>query len=150
MGLDFRKRSGRIANGSLLIVPGQTINGVKVYQTTFSQKKSQNNKPMGPEIPLPTPTPTNTSTPLPTPTSTPIPTNTPTTTPIPTNTPTTTPTQTPTNTPTSTPIPTITPTTTPTQTPTPTPTSTVESLLNAIITNSYEYIIVGSNEYLEY
>jgi hypothetical protein len=38
MGLDFRKRSGRIANGSLLIVPGQTINGVKVYQTTFSQK----------------------------------------------------------------------------------------------------------------
>jgi hypothetical protein len=148
MGLDFRKRSGRIANGSLLIVPGQTINGVKVYQTTFSQKKSQNNKPMGPEIPLPTPTPTNTSTPLPTPTSTPIPT--PTSTPIPTNTPTTTPTQTPTNTPTSTPIPTITPTTTPTQTPTPTPTSTVESLLNAIITNSYEYIIVGSNEYLEY
>jgi len=140
MGLDFRKRSGRIANGSLLIVPGQTINGVKVYQTTFSQKKSQNNKPMGPEIPLPTPIPTNTSTPLPTPTSTPIP----------TNTPTTTPTQTPTNTPTSTPIPTITPTTTPTQTPTPTPTSTVESLLNAIITNSYEYIIVGSNEYLEY
>jgi len=140
MGLDFRKRSGRIANGSLLIVPGQTINGVKVYQTTFSQKKSQNNKPMGPEIPLPTPTPTNTSTPLPTPTSTPIP----------TNTPTSTPTQTPTNTPTSTPIPTITPTTTPTQTPTPTPTSTVESLLNAIITNSYEYIIVGSNEYLEY
>ena len=146
MGLDFRKRSGRIANGSLLIVPGQTINGVKVYQTTFSQKKSQNNKPMGPEIPLPTPTPTNTSTPLPTPTSTPIPSvtpePTPTSTPIPTNTPTTTPTQTP--------IPTITPTTTPTQTPTPTPTSTVESLLNAIITNSYEYIIVGPNEYLEY
>ena len=92
MGLDFRKRSGRISNGSLLIVPGQTINGVKVYQTTFSQKKSQNNKPMGPEIPLPTPTPTNTSTPLPTPTptstSTPIPSATPEPTSTPTNTPT--------------------------------------------------------------
>ena len=98
MGLDFRKRSGRISNGSLLIVPGQTINGVKVYQTTFSQKKSQNNKPMGPEIPLPTPTPTSTSTPTPTSTSTPTPTPTSTSTPIPSATPE--PTSTPTNTPT--------------------------------------------------
>ena len=88
MGLDFRKRSGRIANGSLLIVPGQTTTGVKVYQTTFSQKKSQNDKPLGPEIPLPSvtpqPSPTNTPTPTPSITPQPSPTNTPTPTPTPT------------------------------------------------------------------
>jgi hypothetical protein len=84
MGLDFRKRSGRIANGSLLIVPGQTTNGIKVYQTTFSQKKSQNDKTLGPESLISSPTPTLTNTPTPTPTLT----NTPTPTPTPTNTPT--------------------------------------------------------------
>lgn len=86
MGLDFRKRSGRIANGSLLIVPGQTTIGVKVYQTTFSQKKSQNDKPLGPEIPLPsvTPQPSPTNTPTPSVTPQPSPTNTPTHTPTPT------------------------------------------------------------------
>jgi hypothetical protein len=85
MGLNFRKRSGRIANGSTLIVPGQPYIGAKVFQTTFNQKKSSNDKPQGPEIPFdeivtPTPTPTSTVTPTPTPTKIPNVTPTPTST----------------------------------------------------------------------
>ena len=40
MGLDFRKTSGRIANGSKLVVPGQITTGVKVFPNTFSMKKN--------------------------------------------------------------------------------------------------------------
>ena len=144
MGLDFRKRSGRIANGSLLIVPGQTTTGVKVYQTTFSQKKSQNDKPLGPEIPLPSPTPS--VTPQPTNTPTPSPTHTLTPTPSPTHTPT--PTPSPTHTQTPTPTPTHTPTPTPTHTPTPTPTQPGDNLINPLIVNGDNYLNVGEDEYL--
>jgi hypothetical protein len=38
MGLDFRKRSGRIANGSKLVVTGQIPTGQKVFPVTFTQK----------------------------------------------------------------------------------------------------------------
>lgn len=89
MGLDFRKRSGRIANGSRLIVEGQQTIGQKVFPNTFSMKS----RPAEPTIdsipasPTPTPsvtptitptiTPTNTGTPTPTPTPTPSSTSTP-------------------------------------------------------------------------
>jgi hypothetical protein len=45
-----------------------------------------------------------------------------------------------------------TPTPTPTRTPTPTPTPTPspDILNNAIITNNYEYISIGNEEYLKY
>jgi hypothetical protein len=67
MGLDFRKRSGRIANGSRLIVEGQQTIGQKVFSPTFRYKVSApkdddlleqhqlNN------IPQPTPTPNQTA-----------------------------------------------------------------------------------------
>lgn len=85
MGLNFRKRSGRIANGSTLIVPGQPYIGAKVFQLTFNQKKSSNDKPMGPEIQFEIPpTPTSSTTPTPTPTSSTTPTPTPTVTVSPT------------------------------------------------------------------
>jgi hypothetical protein len=61
MGLDFRRRSGRIANGSKLIVPGQITTGIKVYQITFTKKQSapiDSNVQI--EYPTPTPTPTPT------------------------------------------------------------------------------------------
>lgn len=80
MGLENRKRSGRIANGSKLIVPGQITTGSKVYQTTFSNKRSapiDSNS----QIEYVTPTPTNTIQPTPTNTPTTTPTNTPTPTP---------------------------------------------------------------------
>ncbi len=88
MGLNFRKRSGRIGNGSLLIVPGQPYIGQKVFQTTFTQKKSPYQENLGPEIPVEniSPTPTPTPTPMISPTSTPIPSLTPTSTPTPTET----------------------------------------------------------------
>jgi hypothetical protein len=38
MGLDFRKRSGRIANGSKLVVPGEITTGQKVFPNSFLQK----------------------------------------------------------------------------------------------------------------
>ena len=38
MGLNFRKKSGRIANGSKLVVPGQITTGQKVFPVTFNQK----------------------------------------------------------------------------------------------------------------
>ena len=40
MGLDFRKTSGKIANGSKLVVPGQITTGQKVFPNTFSQKRN--------------------------------------------------------------------------------------------------------------
>lgn len=40
MGLDFRKRSGKIANGSRLVVPGQVTTGQKVFPNTFSMKSN--------------------------------------------------------------------------------------------------------------
>jgi hypothetical protein len=40
MGLEFRKRSGKIANGSRLVVEGQVTNGQKVFPTTFSRKSN--------------------------------------------------------------------------------------------------------------
>jgi hypothetical protein len=40
MGLSFRKRSGRIANGSRLIVPGQITTGEKVFEITFNGKQN--------------------------------------------------------------------------------------------------------------
>jgi hypothetical protein len=57
MGLDFRRKSGRIANGSKLIVPGQITTGIKVFPNTFNQKKSA---PIDTNIQInhPTPTPT--------------------------------------------------------------------------------------------
>ena len=119
MGLDFRKRSGTIANGSRLVVPGQITTGQKVFPNTFSQKSA----PPNPKLEsLPIATPTNTPTPSVTPTLTPS----------------VTPTYTPT------PTPSVTPTSTPTPTPTPTP----EQLINPIITENGEYIVVGNEEYL--
>jgi hypothetical protein len=38
MGLSYRKKSGRIANGSRLVVEGQITTGQKVFPVTFSQK----------------------------------------------------------------------------------------------------------------
>ena len=72
MGLEFRKRSGRIANGSRLVVEGQITGGQKVFPNTFSQKSnpydmtseqrvlliSQNVTPIPSATPAPTPTPT--------------------------------------------------------------------------------------------
>jgi hypothetical protein len=40
MGLDFRKRSGRIANGSRLVVEGQVTTGQKVFPVTFNGKSN--------------------------------------------------------------------------------------------------------------
>jgi hypothetical protein len=130
MGLDFRKRSGRIANGSKLVVPGEITTGQKVFPNTFNQKSNpydmtaeQRESLISQNI-TPTPTPTSTIN---------I-----TLTPTPTNTPTNTPTVTPSSSP------------TPSVTPTPTPSSPVEVLIDPIITENDEYISVGDNEYLRY
>jgi hypothetical protein len=40
MGLNFRPVSGRIANGSRLIVNGQPSTGEKVFPITFSKKSN--------------------------------------------------------------------------------------------------------------
>jgi hypothetical protein len=40
MGLSFRKRSGKIANGSRLVVPGQITTGQKVFEVTFTKKQN--------------------------------------------------------------------------------------------------------------
>jgi len=82
MGLGKRRVSGRIFNGSRLIVPGEPIQSSKVFQITFQNKRGS--------LPVPTDKPVKT----PTPTATPIPTLTPTLTPTPTSTPTPTPTPT--------------------------------------------------------
>ena len=75
MGLDLRPRTGRIANGSRLIVNGQPTTGSIVYQLTFNQKQSapvDKNQDIVPTItPNPTLTPTNTSPITPTPSVTP-------------------------------------------------------------------------------
>jgi hypothetical protein len=87
MGLSFRKRSGKIANGSKLIVGGQIPTGQKVFPNTFNLKSNPYNlteeqrilleeqrriKPSPTPIPTSTPTPTPTNTPTPTPTPTPV------------------------------------------------------------------------------
>ena len=87
MGLEFRRRSGRIANGSKLVVPGQITTGAKVFPNTFGLKQRtpiDSNSQV--DYLTPTATPTVTPTPSITPTSTPIPSVTPTTTPTPTST----------------------------------------------------------------
>ena len=137
MGLEFRKVSGRIANGSRLVVPGQITTGQKVFPNSFSQKSA----PPDPKLPettlLPIPTPNPSVTPTPPISQTPTLTPTPTTTPQPT--------------PTTTPQPTPTPSMTQTLTPTLTPSSTPNTqIINPIIVNSETYISVGSNEYLEF
>jgi hypothetical protein len=38
MGLDFLKKSGRIANGSKMVVPGQITTGQKVFPNSFNMK----------------------------------------------------------------------------------------------------------------
>lgn len=40
MGLDYRKKSGRIANGSKLVVPGQITTGIKVFPNSFNMKQN--------------------------------------------------------------------------------------------------------------
>ena len=40
MGLNFRPRSGRIANGSKMIVSGQITTGQKVFPNSFTQKSN--------------------------------------------------------------------------------------------------------------
>jgi hypothetical protein len=133
MGLNFRKKSGKIANGSKLIVPGQQYNGQKVFEPTFKNKKSAptDRDLLEQILPFLTPPPTPSVTPTNTPTNTPQPSQSPTNTPTPTQTPTNTPTVTPTNTPTPTPTPTPTntPTPTPTNTPTPTPSPNYDAYL---------------------
>jgi type VI secretion system secreted protein VgrG len=136
MGLDFRRKSGRIFDGSRLIPLGEGIKTSKVFVNTFKQKRSAytfepvilDPSPTPSVTPTTTPDPTPSNTPTPTvtqtPGATPTPTITPTNTVTPTETPTNTPTITPTETPTNTPTQTITPTITPTETPTLTPTNT--------------------------
>jgi|688.fasta_scaffold08100_10 hypothetical protein len=128
MGLDFRKRSGRIANGSRLVVEGQLTTGLKVFINSFNKKSNPYNLTEDQRLllesqrvvtPLPTPTPTPTATVNITPTPTPTPTVTTDVTP--------------------------TPTPTPTSSPTPTP-----ELLDAIIVGVDTYLSVGTNEYLMY
>jgi hypothetical protein len=116
MGLEFRRRSGRIANGSKLVVPGQITTGAKVFPNTFGLKQRapiDSNSQIDYPTPTGTPIPPITPTTTPTPTSTPIPSTTPTPTPTPTSTSAplcdltlnVIPTPTPTNTPSSTPVP---------------------------------------------
>ena len=83
MGLSFRRRSGRIADGSKLIVPGQITTGVKVFPNSYEYKKGSKNENLGPAQQIidqenlpPTPTPSNTPTPTPPPTPTPTPSST--------------------------------------------------------------------------
>jgi hypothetical protein len=93
MGLEFRKRSGKIANGSRLVVEGQVTNGQKVFPNNFGQKSNPYNiTPEQRELlisqnlivtPIPSSTPTITPTPTPTITPTPSPTITPTPSPTP-------------------------------------------------------------------
>lgn len=66
MGLSFRKRSGRIANGSRLIVPGQITTGEKVFEITFNGKRNPYDVPAPKEPTIPIP-PSRTPRPTPTP-----------------------------------------------------------------------------------
>lgn len=38
MGLSFRARTGKIANGSRMVVSGQVTTGQKVFPNTFNKK----------------------------------------------------------------------------------------------------------------
>lgn len=67
MGLDRRRTSGKIFNGSKLIVPGQPISSVKVFQNTFQYKKGTPKDTFREINPTPSPTPTPTPSPTPTP-----------------------------------------------------------------------------------
>jgi hypothetical protein len=61
MGLDRRRRSGKIVGGSNLIVQGDPIYSVKVFQNTFQYKKGTPKdtfREVAPEPPKPSPTPT--------------------------------------------------------------------------------------------
>jgi len=58
MGLDRRRTSGKIFNGSKLIVPGQPISSVKVFQNTFQYKKGTPKDTFREINPTPSPTPT--------------------------------------------------------------------------------------------
>ena len=117
MGLEFRKRSGKLANGSRLIVPGQITTGQKVFPNTFSQKSAPPN-PKLESLPIATPT-------IPIPTNTPTPSVTPTLTPTPT--------------------PSVTPTSTPTPTPTPTPEQLINPIITEngeyIVVGNEEYLM---------
>jgi len=75
MGLSFRNKSGRIANGSRLVVSGEVTTGQKVFQPAFQYKKSapKDNDLLEQILPFLTPNPTPTSTPIPTQTPTPTP-----------------------------------------------------------------------------
>lgn len=88
MGLNIRPKSGRIANGSRLIVPGQPVTGQKVFPNSFNQKTNpyqiNPNIEFVPPIPSRTPSATVTPTPSSTPSVTPTPTITSTVTPTPT------------------------------------------------------------------
>lgn len=95
MGLDFRKRSGRVFDGSKLNVDGQGIYNVNKGSsfTKIAPKADQIGKPLSQLItPTPSLPPTSTPTNTPTPTVTPTPSITSTVTPTPTETPTPTPT----------------------------------------------------------
>jgi len=112
MGLQNRKKSGKVFDGSKLNVPGQGIYNVFKGGNRFTKKIDENlGKPLS-QLISPTPTSSVTPTPTTTPTTTPTPTPSSTVTPTPTTTPT----------PTPTPSSTVTPTPTTTPTPTPTPT----------------------------
>lgn len=142
MGLNLRPRSGRIANGSRLIVNGQPTTGSKLTQPIFTRKQSAPVDSNPDIIPTLTPSQTPTVTPTITPTTTVTPTVTPT--------PSFTPTHTPTLSPTITPSPTASVGQTPTPTPSFTPTKSIEVLIDPIISQNDEYIIVGSDNYLMY
>ena len=137
MGLEFRKRSGRIANGSRLVVEGQITNGQKVFPNSFGQKSNpydmtaEQRELLISQNVTPTPTSTFNITPTPTPSVTRQ----------------VTPTPTPTATTDVTPTPTPTATTDVTPTPTPTPQT---QLIDPIIVGEDTYITVGTNEYLMY
>lgn len=141
MGLENRRKSGQIFDGSKLNVPGQGIKTVNVFKdilknpdSVFSSEDVKNDLNRTPR-----PTQTNTKTPLPTPTQTPTNTATPSYTP--TNTPTRTnaltpkPTRTPSNTPQSsqTPTPSVTATETPHSTALPTRTNTPSNTVTPTI-----------------
>ena len=138
MGLNIRPTSGRIANGSRLIVNGQPTTGSKVFTPSFKNKTSASKDSDFYVIPSPTPT----STPNPTPTTTPNPTPTPTPTFVPSSTPVPTLTATPTVT--STPTQSVTPTVTPTVT------STGSVLINPIIVGPNQYLSAGNNTYINF
>lgn len=74
MGLDFRKKTGKIVNGSRLIVLGQIITGQKLFSNSFNTKSNpylrNNDSEITVQIPQPTiPTNTPTFSVTPTPTS---------------------------------------------------------------------------------